>query len=285
MAIKQKRVGFQGEHGAFSEIAAQQMVKGKAALVPYPEFADLFAALKKKQIDYAVIAIENTLAGSVHENYELLLKYRLPILKETAVRIVHALIAPKGVSFPDIRRVYSHHMALKQCKKFFEVHLSQLRPAAAYDTAGSVKMIIEQGLTDAGAIAGQRCAAIYGGRVLMKDIGDNRENFTRFFLLGSSASAEKGAAAKGVKTSLAFITKNRPGALARCLTLFANENIDLAKIESKPLPGRPWEYVFYLDFMGNPRDPAVARALKNLKKATSFVRIFGCYSIVPARGI
>ena len=273
-----RRVGFQGERGAFSETAARKMVTGNMDLVPLPSFPALFRALASGKIDYATVPIENTLAGSVHENYDLLLKHRLPILFETSVQIVHNLIAPPGVSLLSVRRAYSHPVALQQCRRFFEKH-RRIEAVPFYDTAGSVKMVTEKKLPDAAAIAGKSCASIYGGRIVAKDIGDDRENYTRFFLLGHRSMAKRHAS--GTKTSIVFVTKNLPGALFRCLSAFALRDINLTKIESRPLMGRPWEYLFYLDFLGNPSSLTPGNALKNLDEITEFVRVLGCYTTVP----
>ncbi|MBI4441877.1 MAG: prephenate dehydratase [Acidobacteria bacterium] len=275
-----RRMGFQGERGAFSEVAAQKMVPEPPQpmeLVPLPSFPDLFRALAGGKIDYAVVPIENTLAGSVHENYDLLLKYRLPILLETRVRIVHNLIAPRGVSLRSVRRVYSHPVALRQCLRFLDRH-RRWEVVPFYDTAGSVKMLMEKQVTDAAAIASSNAASLYHARILARDIGDDRQNYTRFFLLGSRAKAR--ANRSGAKTSIVFTTGNLPGALFRCLSVFALRDINLTKIESRPLIGRPWEYLFYLDFLGNPRTPNCRNALKNLEEITEFLRVLGCYSTV-----
>ncbi len=273
-----KRVGFQGERGAFSEMAALKMVKGKVELVPFPSFLALFRALAGGRIDFATIAIENTLAGSIHENYDLLLRYRLPILAETNLRIVHNLIAPPGVSFSAVHRVFSHPVALQQCRKFLDKHRRKLDAVTYYDTAGSVKMVVEKKLTDAAAIAGKSCAEIYGGRMLAKDIGDDPQNYTRFFLLGPRSQA---GSVSGTKTSIVFATRNAAGALFRCISVFALRDINLTKIESRPLVGRPFEYRFYLDFIGNPASRVASNALKNLSEITEFVHVLGCYSSVP----
>jgi prephenate dehydratase len=273
-----KRVGFQGERGAFSETAALKMVKGNVELVPFPSFLTVFRALAGGRIDYATIAIENTLAGSIHENYDLLLRYRLPILAETNVRIVHNLIAPPGVDFSAVRRVFSHPVALQQCRQFLDKHRRKLEAVTFYDTAGSVKMVVEKKLSDAAAIAGKSCASIYGGRILAQNIGDDPQNFTRFFLLGPRSRA---GGTSGTKTSIVFATRNVPGALFRCISVFALRDINLTKIESRPLVGRPFEYRFYLDFIGNPATTVAANALKNLGEITEFVHVLGCYSSVP----
>lgn len=275
---KKVRVGFQGERGAFSEIAAEKLAPGASERVALPSFPALFRALAGRKIDYATVPIENTLAGSVHENYDLLLRHRLPILAETSVRIVHNLIARPGVSLRSVRKVYSHPVALQQCRRVLEQH-RRWEVVPFYDTAGSVKMILEQGLTDSAAIASKAAAAIYGGRILARDVGDDPENYTRFFLLGRSR--QNGARSPGTKTSIVFATRNLPGALFRCLSVFALRDINLIKIESRPLRGRPWEYLFYLDFQGNPASNPARNALKNLTEITEFLRVLGCYSTVP----
>ena len=272
---KQARVGFQGERGAFGELAAAKMMPGEIELVALPNFPALFQALAGRKIDYATVPIENTLYGSIHENYDLLLKHRLPILAETSVRIVHNLIARPGVSLRAVRKVYSQPPALGQCRRFLERH-KKWEVVPYHDTAGSVRMIMEQRLTDSAAIASKAAASIYGGRILVRDIGDDPENYTRFFLLG-----RRRLDSAGTKTSIVFATKNLPGALFRCLSIFALRDINLTKIESRPLRGRPWEYLFYLDFQGNPASSPARNALKNLAEITGFLRVLGCYSTVP----
>ena len=276
--MKQRaRVGFQGERGAFSEVAARKLASGKIELIALPSFPALFRALANKKIDYATVPIENTLAGSVHENYDLLLRHRLPILAETSVRIVHNLIVRPGVSLRSVRKVYSHPVALQQCTRFLEKH-GRWEVVPFYDTAGSVKMILEQGLTDSAAIASKAAAAVYKGRILAEDIGDDPENYTRFFLLGRRSQAK--ARSSGAKTSIVFATKSLPGALFRCLGVFALRDINLTKIESRPLRGRPWEYLFYLDFQDNVASASARNALKHLAETAEFVRVLGCYPTV-----
>lgn len=271
------RVGFQGEHGAFHEQAAGKLVRLPFETVPFPTFPELFRALARGKIDYAVAAIENTLAGSIHENYDLLLKYRLPILAETNIRIVHNLIAAKGVNLRSVKKVFSMPIAHRQCTVFLEKHRTwEIVPY--YDTAGSVKMLVEQKVPDGAAIASKLAAERYGAKILVPDIGDEKENYTRFFLLARRAPKRPAGAA--AKTSLVFATRNLPGALFRCLSVFALRDISLTKIESRPLRGRPFEYLFYLDFVGNPASTVAHNALKNLEEITEFVRVLGCYTHV-----
>lgn len=275
---KKVRVGFQGVGGAFSEVAAAKLVPRASERVGFPSFPALFRALAGGKVDYAVIAIENTLAGSIHENYDLLVRYRLPILAETSVRIVHNLIVKPGVSLRSVRKVYSLPVALQQCRRFLEQH-RRWEVVPFYDTAGSVKMILEEGLTEAAAIASKAAATIYGGRIVAADIGDDPENYTRFFLL--SRRRPPSTRPVGTKTSIVFAAKNVPGALFRCLSVFALRDINLTKIESRPLRGRPWEYLFYLDFQGNPASGPARNALKNLAETTDFLRVLGCYPTIP----
>jgi len=225
-----------------------------------------------------VIPIENTLHGSVHENYDHLVEFELPILGETHVRIVHHLIALPGVKFKDVRRVYSHPVALNQCLRFLERH-PHLEKVPFYDTAGSVKMLVEQRLTDAAAIASSVAADIYGARILRRSIEDDRRNFTRFFLLGRKQDrpALPPPGQKAWKTSLVFSLRNVPGSLFRALSAFALRDINLTKIESRPLRGKPWEYLFYVDLEGRVDDQRVGNALNHLRELADFLRVLGCY--------
>jgi prephenate dehydratase len=269
---------FQGERGAFSEEAARRLLGEKVQVRPCQRFEELFQRLEKKEVTAAVVPIENTLAGSVHENYDHLLNYDFQIVSETGVRIVHNLIAPPGIPFKRVRRVYSHPVALNQCLRFFAEN-PQIERIPFYDTAGSVKMIMEEGLKDAAGIASSIAAEIYGGRILRRSIEDDRQNFTRFFLLrrrGWKAKSEP-AAPQGWKTTLVFTLRNIPGTLFRAMSAFSLRDINLAKIESRPLRGKPWEYLFYLDFMGHADDDRTRCALRHLSELADFMRILGSY--------
>jgi prephenate dehydratase len=274
---------FQGEPGAFSEMAARQLLGDKINVLPCTRFSDVFQSLESGKVQAAVVPIENTLHGSVHENYDHLLHHDLPIVGETNVRIVHNLIALPGVPFRKIRRVYSHPVALNQCLRFFEQHPG-LEKEPFYDTAGSVKMLMEKGLSDSAGIASAAAAERYGATILRKSIEDDRQNFTRFFLLMKEplgrAGAKRTAKVKW-KTSLVFTTRNIPGALFRSLSAFALRDLNLIKIESRPLRGKPWEYLFYLDFIGHVDDQVSKNAIGHLKELADFLRILGCY---PAAG-
>jgi prephenate dehydratase len=273
------KVAFQGELGAFSQQAIRQLLGPRAEPAPYQRFDEVFAALRGEKVDAAVLPIENTLHGSVHENYDLLLRYDFEITAETSVRIVHNLIAPPGVPFERVRKVYSHPVALNQCLDFFRRH-KRVERVTFYDTAGSVKMIMKDRPPDAAAIASELAAKIYGGRILQREIEDDRQNFTRFFLLepaGSKPRTLRGVAKNPWKTSLVFSTKNIPGALFRALSALALRDLNLVKIESRPLRGKPWEYLFYLDLLGRSSDPVVQKALGHLEELADFLRVLGTY--------
>jgi prephenate dehydratase len=273
-------IAFQGERGAFSEEAARKLLGDAIAVLPCPRFEDVFRSLQEGAAAGAVIPIENTLAGSVHENYDHLQRYEFPIVAETSVRIVHNLMAPPGVPFSHIRRVYSHPVALNQCLDFFAGH-PHIERVTYYDTAGSAKMIMEEGLSDAGAIASAVASEIYGARILRRSIEDDRRNFTRFFLLRTLEHTRKYTRTippnAQWKTSIVFSTRNIPGALFRCLSAFALRDLNLTKIESRPLRGKPWEYLFYLDFLGRVDAPAAQNALGHLRELADVLKVLGCY--------
>ncbi|HZT29765.1 MAG TPA: prephenate dehydratase [Bryobacteraceae bacterium] len=277
---RRERIAFQGERGAFSEEAIGRLLDPGVDVLPCQRFEDVFHHLKENKVDGAVIPIENTLAGSVYENYDHLQKFELPIVAETKVRIVHNLIAAPGVRYSKIRRVFSHPVALDQCRHFFARN-PHIEKVTFYDTAGSVKMIMEQRPPDAAAIASTVAAYTYGGHILRRSIEDDRQNFTRFFLLRTPAYASRMPRRKGRgiqwKTSLVFTTRNIPGALFRCLASFALRDINLTKIESRPLRGKPWEYLFYLDFLGHIEELNVRNALGHLAEIADMTRVLGCY--------
>jgi len=273
-------IAFQGARGAFSEEAARKLVGPEPAVLPCERFEDVFRSLQSGRAAGAVVPIENTLAGSVHENYDHLLHFEFPIVAETSVRIVHNLIAAKGATFSKIKRVYSHPVALNQCLNFFAQN-PRMEPVPFYDTAGSVQMVVEKGLTDAAAVASSVAAQIYGARILRRSIESDRRNFTRFFLLRTAGyarrhpvRADKHAA---WKTSVVFSTHNVPGALFRALSAFSLRDLNLTKIESRPLRGKPWEYLFYVDFLGRVDAPNVQNALNHLGELADFLRVLGCY--------
>lgn len=277
MSRRKIRVAFQGALGAFSQEAIRRLAGESAQPQPCQRFDQVFEALSRSKVDAAVVPIENSLHGSVHENYDHLLQFDSRIVAETSVRIVHNLIAAPGVSFRDIRRVYSHPVALNQCLRFFAEHPS-IEKEVYYDTAGSVQRIMEEKPRDAAAIASSLAAEIYGGRILKRSIEDDRQNFTRFFLLERPSRRSKPRnSAREWKTSLVFTIRNTPGTLFRALSAFALRDLSLTKIESRPLRGKPWEYLFYLDFLGHADESRAQNALGHLGEITDFLRVLGTY--------
>jgi prephenate dehydratase len=272
-------VAFQGERGSFSFSAASKLLGSRARVWPCESFKGVFRAVESGAVTHAVIPIENTLHGSVHENYDHLLDYNLPICGETSIRISHNLIALPGTQFRQIRRAFSHPVALNQCRSFFEKY-KEIEPVAFYDTAGSVKMLKEQNPASSAAIASEAAAEMYGGVVLKRNIEDDRQNFTRFFLLSKRYTPPKNATGEW-KTSIAFSTPNTPGALFRAMACFALRDLNLTKIESRPLRSRPWEYLFYLDISGSHDDIRVKSAIANLAEMTNFLKVLGSYRPTP----
>jgi prephenate dehydratase len=278
--MTQPLIAFQGARGAFSEEAARKLLGPKVAVLPCERFEEVFRSLKEGRVAGAVVPIENTLAGSVHENYDHLQHFELPIVAETSVRIVHNLIARPGIAFSSITKAYSHPVALNQCLDFFAAN-PQIERVPYYDTAGSVKMIVEEGRTDAAAIASAVAAEIYGARILRRSIESDRQNFTRFFLLRRPGYARRHPMKAGAKatwkTSLVFSTRNSPGSLFRALSAFALRDLNLTKIESRPLRGKPWEYLFYLDFLDRVDSQNAKNALHHLAELADYMRVLGCY--------
>jgi prephenate dehydratase len=273
------RIAFQGERGAFSEEAGRRLLGTDIDAHACRSFDEMFEAVSSGRTDGAIAPIENTLAGSVLRNYDLLLECDLTIIGEVVLKVVHNLIAPRGVAMKDVKRVYSHPVALAQCERFFAAH-PEFEVLPAYDTAGSVKMILESGHRDEAAIAGRSAAEVYGAEILCAGIESNAQNFTRFFLLvrpDRAAALAPRVPAGERKTSIVFRIGNRPGALYHSLAAFAEQGVDLTKIESRPIEGRPWEYSFYLDFAGDRSDAAIQKALAHLAAQAENLRILGSY--------
>jgi prephenate dehydratase len=266
------RVAFQGERGAFSEEAAVKLLGEEIQVVPRPTFESLFVAIDEGAADYVLAPVENSLAGSVHRSYDLLLESTLHISAEVIIPIRHHLIGCPGASFDALRTVESHPVALAQCERFFAAY-PQLQRIATEDTAGSVAKVIELGDATRAAIAGIRAANIYGGIVLRENLEDHAENYTRFVLLDQSSTANSAAN----KLSLVMKLPHKSGALHQALQPFADRGIDLLKIESRPIKGRPWEYHFYLDLQASNTDEKVIKALSELGERATEVRVLGCY--------
>lgn len=271
----QKLFAFQGELGAFSQAAGEKMLGETLAPLPKPAFKEVFIALQSGECEAAVLPMENTLHGSVHENYDNLLEFNLHVVGETSLRISHQLIVMPGTGMKNIRRVYSHPVALNQCREFFRQH-PNIEAVPFYDTAGSVKMLASDRPPESAAIASASAALIYGGKVVRRSIEDDRQNFTRFFLLSKQAKKPIHPN-KRWKTSLVFSLENSPGSLFRAMACFALRDLNLTKIESRPLRGKPWEYLFYVDLVGSAAERPVRNALSNLAELTDFLRILGSY--------
>jgi prephenate dehydratase len=265
------KIAIQGELGSFSHEAAETMLSS-AMLVPCARSLDVFDRIKRGTVDGAVIPIENSLAGSVAEHFDLLLSRDVHIEREFRLRIVHNLIALPGTKLRDLRRVFSHPVALDQCRDLFAKN-PKLEPTPFYDTAGSVKHVVAEKLPDAAGIASRRAVEVYGGKILKAGIEDDKKNFTRFFLIKRGKAK---AARDANKTSLAFSMKNLPGGLFKALSVFALRDISLSKIESRPMRGRPWEYVFFVDLLRGD-DEAARNALHHLCEVAELVKVLGIY--------
>jgi prephenate dehydratase len=272
---KTVRVAFQGEPGAFSEAAAVQLLGEEIHTVPRATFDATFRAIAEHAADALLVPVENTLAGSVVRVYDLLLDSPLEVCGETILPIEHHLMGCPGATFDEILSVASHPMALAQCEHFFEAHPA-LKRVPAEDTAGSVREMIARGDKTAAAIAGFRAAGHYGAVVLREGIQDNAENFTRFVLLLPPAEAEKYRAADARKMSLAMRLAHQPGALLASLEPFANHGVNLLKIESRPIHGKPFEYQFYVDVESEGLGE-LQKALEEVRTATSDLRVLGRY--------
>ena len=272
---KTQRVAFQGEPGAFSEAATIQLLGERITTVPRPTFEAMFRSIVDGTADAILAPVENSLAGSVVRVFDLLLESRLTIVAETILPIEMHLIALPGAALSDIRSVASHPMALAQCERFFAAH-PQWKRLPAEDTAGSVRELLARGDKSCAAIAGRRAAAHYHGVILAEGIQDNAENFTRFVLLVPERDAAPWLSKEARKTSLAMRLAHRPGALLASLEPFAKHGVNLLKIESRPIHGRPWEYQFFIDLEAE--DAAnLDHALAEVRKATSELRVLGRY--------
>ncbi|MDD5082319.1 MAG: prephenate dehydratase [Dehalococcoidales bacterium] len=264
-------VAFQGETGAYSEEAAFQFFGAAIQLKPCESLDDVFKAVEQDEVQFGVVPAENSLEGSISRTYDLLLDSNLKVGGETELRVVHCLISTPESRLDLIKDVYSHPQALGQCKTFLRQLGCQLIPT--YDTAGSVKIIKEKGTIDNAAIASARAAEIYGMKILAREIEDNPNNFTRFFVLSRHDSPPSGTD----KTSIVFSVKHQPGALYDSLKELAVRKINLTKIESRPTRQKPWEYNFYLDFEGHRQDEICREALEDMEKSSLFVKVLGSY--------
>jgi len=266
------KIAYQGEPGAFSEAAARR-VEPEAQLLPSKSFEEVFDRVAAEPATWGVLPFENSIGGSIHRNYDLLLSHELPIVGEVELPVVHHLLALPGATLAGLRRVYSHPQGLAQCERFLRT-LTNVDIIATYDTAGSAKMVADAGLKDAAAIASARAGEVFGLASLAASVQDFDDNITRFLVIGRKPIRD----AVPDKTSIVFSLPNEPGSLFKALSVFALRGIDLTKLESRPIPGRPWEYLFYVD-LGMARDEVTcARALTHLGEFAPMLRTLGTYA-------
>ena len=286
------KIAFQGEHGAYGEAAVIEHTaagSGTAVTVPCETFDDVFATVSEGRCDFGFLPIENSLAGSIHRNYDLLLLNNVHVIGEHFTRVSHCLIGLPEARLEHVRKIISHPQALAQCEQSIRKlpggpagNQTPVRAEPVYDTAGSVKLVKQYGDRTIAAIASRRAAELYGMQILAEGFEDDPSNYTRFLIIArdphnSGSDSVENTAASGYKTSIVFALKNRPGALFRALSVFALRDIDLTKMESRPLAGKPWEYFFYIDLAGSTAEKNVQNALANLDEFASFLRVLGSY--------
>ena len=265
------RIAFQGESGAYSEAAAIRFTD-HADLLPCESFDDVFTAVATGKATHGILPVENSIGGSIHRNYDLLLEHDLPIVGEVVLDITHNLLVLPGTTMEQVKKIYSHPQALAQCERFLR-SLPGVSVEATYDTAGSAKLVKEKGLKDAAAIASDRAAQVFGLEILKPEIQDFSDNITRFLIVSRTADSDLQAD----KTTVVFSLPNEPGSLFKALSVFALREIDLTKIESRPIRGRPWEYLFYVDLPVGRHDLRCARALVHLAEFARSMRTLGSY--------
>jgi prephenate dehydratase len=265
-------IAYQGEPGAFSEAAARR-VDPDAPLTPCRSFDEVFDAVQEGKAAYGVLPIENSIGGSIHRNYDLLVERTLPIVGEVELPVVHHLLALPGATLDGLRRVYSHPQGLAQCERFLRT-LANVEIIATYDTAGSAKMVADAGLKDAGAIASARAGDVFGLVSLAASVQDFDDNITRFLVVGGTPLPNRVAD----KTSIVFTLPNEPGSLFKALSVFALRGISLTKLESRPIQGRPWEYLFYVDLAAARDEVACTKALAHLGEFAPMLRTLGTYA-------
>jgi prephenate dehydratase len=272
LVMMNESVTFQGERGAYSEMATLQYFPN-AKVLPKKSFQDVFDSIETSEANYAVVPIENSIEGSINETYDLLLQTKTIVTGEIYQRVRHCLIVNKGATLDELEAVYSHPQAIAQCRNYLQ--LKRLDSVPTYDTAGAVKMIKEKIIMNAAAIASRRAAEIYDMDVLEEGIEDRKNNFTRFLVLSKTKTKTKPTGHD--RTSIIFSVKHLPGALFGILKEFSSREINLTRIESRPTKETPWEYNFYVDFEGHCDDETIKKALQSIKNKTAFFKILGSY--------
>jgi prephenate dehydratase len=265
------KVAFQGERGAFSEDAAAKLFGKNIDFLPCIRLKEVFELVSQDKVEFGVVPLENSQAGSINETYDLLLAHPLNIFVEVILRVSHCLMALPGEKLADITTIYSHPQALAQCEEFLSKLKVEIMPS--YDTAGSAKMIKEKKLRNCAAIASKRAADIYGLEILAPEIETSANNYTKFVAI----SKQKAKPVQRNKTSLVFAAEHKPGSLYRILGIFATRNINLTKLESRPSRAKPWEYVFYADFEGHLDGKVYQEAMRELQREATFIKILGSY--------
>ena len=264
------RLAYQGEPGAYSEAAALHHCGPDAETLPCKTFDEVFEAVVKKRATHGVVPLENSIGGTIHRNYDLLLEHDLSITGEVELDVVHCLQALPGTRIPDVKVVYSHPQALAQCERYLKD--LGVTVEAVYDTAGGAKLVAEKKLAGAAALASRRAAEVFGLEVLQEAVQDYEYNITRFAIIGSGAPAPDAN-----KTTIVFALPSTPGALFKALSVFALRDINLTKLESRPMRGRPWEYLFYVEVEARRDDLLCARALTHLAEFAKWTRVLGTY--------
>jgi prephenate dehydratase len=266
-----RSVAFQGERGAYSEAAALEYFGNSIEPIPCPSFDEVFEKVESGAVERGIVPVENSLGGSIHRNYDLFMRHRLHLVGEKIHRVRHCLIGFPGTPISDLTLIMSHPQALAQCEHY--ITRLGIQREVVYDTAGAVKMLKESGRRDHAAIASRRAAEVYEMQILEEGVEDDEANYTRFVVLAREPIMPLSPA----KTSIVFTLKNLPGALFKALSVFALRDLDLTKIESRPLAGTPWDYLFYLDFIGSVSDETARRALDHLSEYAPTLRVLGSY--------
>jgi len=270
-----KRIIYQGEPGCNSDVASNKFFPKNIKRIGVRTFKDIFEMVKSKAETYGVVPVENSLTGSIHQNYDLLLEYDVWVTGAVNLRIEHNLLAPDGTDIKSIKEVWSHPEALAQCRDFLSSH-PEYKVVSVYDTAGAAKIVKEQKIKDVAIIAGPQVAKLYKFKKLKENIESHPDNFTRFLIISKERKIYTG---ENARTMFVFGVKNEPGVLFRCLSIFALRNIDLTKLESRAVMGRPYEYLFYIDFKGSMEDENCKHAVETLKEVVKYFKLLGSYMI------